>query len=360
MCRDTECVRARTHSPALARRVLCLYLMSDQPPQLGMYRVSHVIGEGGMARVFMGHHVALGRPVAIKALREPFSSHPHANEIFLREARLACSVRHPNLVEIYDFGADADGRCYCVMELLEGQSLSSRLHASPLPMSRCLTIGLEIARALAAVHAAGIVHRDVKPANVFLARGDGGEIAKLIDFGVAKPVAEPAPGLIPDHVLVGSPDYMAPEQVAGDPVDHRTDVYAFGVLLHEMVLGAPPFNGHSLRTLLVQIVSEDVGPLPRWLPDGLGELMMDCLRKDPADRPASMDVVHARLAAVTAQYRRGSAAIDWALDEAEDDSLDALDAVDDDDSGDDYAVYEVRSSYEVYDGGLASSQRCAV
>jgi serine/threonine protein kinase len=321
-----------------------------------MYSVSHIIGEGGMARVFLGEHVALKRPVAIKALREPFSSHPLANEIFLREARLACSVRHPNLVEIYDFGADADGRCYCVMELLEGETLSSRLKAAPLPMSRCLAIGLEVARALAAVHAAGIVHRDVKPANVFLARGDGGETARLIDFGVAKPLAEVAPGLIPDHVLVGSPDYMAPEQVSGDPVDHRTDVYAFGVLLYEMMLGAPPFNGHSLRTLLVQIVLEEIGPLPRWLPDGLGALLIDCLRKDPSDRPASMDVVHARLAAAAARYRRGSAAIDWALEEAEDEHVGASD---DESLADDYAIYEVHPGYEVYDGGLAGAQRCA-
>ena len=208
------------------------------PAQLGPYRVLALLGEGGMARVYLAEHTVMGRRVAIKRLLPALARHPEAHALFLREARIAGSVRHPNLVDVYDFGLALDGSPYYVMELATGETLARRLARGPLLLSQCLDTGVVLADAVAAVHAAGYVHRDIKAENVVLARHERRLVPKLIDFGIAHrldpTVADPgapAPG------VCGTPRTMAPEQVALDPIDERTDVYALGATLFELLAG---------------------------------------------------------------------------------------------------------------------------
>ena len=275
------------------------------PAQLGPYRVLALLGEGGMARVYLAEHTVMGRRVAIKRLLPALARHPEAHALFLREARIAGSVRHPNLVDVYDFGLALDGSPYYVMELATGETLARRLARGPLLLSQCLDTGVVLADAVAAVHAAGYVHRDIKAENVVLARHERRLVPKLIDFGIAHrldpTVADPgapAPG------VCGTPRTMAPEQVALDPIDERTDVWALGVLLYEMISARLPFAaGASMRDELLAIVTEPPRPLPAGVDPALAEIIDACLRKEPGERPASAGALADRLRAAQASHR---------------------------------------------------------
>jgi eukaryotic-like serine/threonine-protein kinase len=230
--------------------------------QIGPYRIVRKLGEGGMGVVFVAQDERLHREVAIKTIRDAGDS--SARERFFREARAAASLNHPNVCQLFDIG-DFDGKPFLVMELLEGEPLSKRMESGALPLDEALRIALSIVTALDALHARGFIHRDLKPSNVFLTPHG----VKLLDFGLARessPIAvspdattmNPAmsPVITATGVIVGTPRYMAPEQLMAGPADARSDVFAAGVLLYEMVSGRPPFESDHAMKLFHAIVYE--------------------------------------------------------------------------------------------------------
>jgi len=256
----------------------------------GRYRLLRRLGTGGMGSVWLCEHVALGRRYAIKVLHADRASDPELVERFLQEARAASRISQENVVDVIDFGEDC-GEPYYVMEALEGRSLAQVLREDgPLPVGRALALLEQVCRALAAAHVRGVVHRDVKPDNVLVERlPDGSERAKLIDFGISH-----VPGgdrLTRDGEVVGTPEYMSPEQAAGDEVTALTDVYAAGVLAFELLTGCLPLVGPSaIATLVAHQTQLPVPPGTRR--PGLGpevdRLVLRALAKRPADRYSSM------------------------------------------------------------------------
>ena len=228
----------------------------SRPEQIGAFRVIGWLGEGGMGLVYDAIDTRLGRPVAVKTIRQENIDSARARDRLRQEARLAATVNHPNICQIYEIG-EADGQLFLVMERLDGESLAVRLERGPLPLSDAVRIGLEVLNGLEALHLRGIVHRDLKPANVFLTRYG----VKLLDFGVARPVndddAETRLALTVPGTIVGTPKYMAPEQVQGRLVDARTDLFATGAILYEMLAGRAPFEGTSLVALADKILRSD-------------------------------------------------------------------------------------------------------
>jgi eukaryotic-like serine/threonine-protein kinase len=261
---------------------------------VGNYQIEEKLAEGGMGAVYRATHQLLGRPAAVKVLLPQLSSNHELVTRFFNEARAATAIRHPGIVEIYDFGYTEAGAAYLVMELLEGEVLSRRLHRGRLDEATALTFTRGIASALAAAHAKGIVHRDLKPDNVFLVPDPdmpAGVRPKLLDFGVAK-VAEAARSNEMTKTrtgsLLGTPTYMSPEQCRGSSeVDHRTDLYALGCILYEMVTGQPPFSGEGVGEVIGK--HQFVAPTPpsQVVPSvskNVESLVMSLLAKAPADR----------------------------------------------------------------------------
>jgi len=264
----------------------------------GRYRVLEKLGSGGMADVYLAEQTSLGRKVALKVLRRNVATSPGMVERFRREALLLSTVDHPNVVRVLDFEAGDDGTAL-VLEYVEGQRLDALVESGPVPLSRAIYLLRQLARGLAAIHALGIVHRDLKPENVVLTRGpEGVEIARLLDFGVARllePVDSPADGrgfVTQSGVGTGTPAYISPEQVRGLPPDPRSDVYAFGVTAYLVLTGRLPFPGPRLEDYLKQHTEESPATLSTWAPDVAGaepklaELVVRCLAKEPKDRPA--------------------------------------------------------------------------
>lgn len=235
----------------------------------GRYRVSRILGEGGMGIVYEAFHQRLDRKVAIKVLREDFSSRADVVERFRREAKSASRIGHPNIVDVIDFGDTPLGSSYFVMELLEGEDLADLLSREVrLSPSRAVSIAYQCCRALASAHEKGIVHRDLKPENVFLLeRGGFPDFVKLVDFGVAKMTeldhTEGAAGrkLTRTGMIFGTPEYMSPEQANGQPLDHRVDIYALGIILFETLTGSVPFEGESFMAVLSKHAVHPVPPL---------------------------------------------------------------------------------------------------
>jgi serine/threonine-protein kinase len=230
---------------------------------LGKYRLERMLGEGGMGSVWAAHHVPLDTAVAIKLIRSDTNRQELAPRL-MQEARAAAKLGHPAIVRVFDVGQTAEGEPFIVMELLEGESLNQRLERehrlSAVEAARLL---LPIADALRAAHAKGIVHRDIKPDNVFLVTDETGVQPKLVDFGIAKLAAREFDSqLTQQGVIVGSPDYMAPEQARGEEdIDRRADIWAFCVLLYETVSGQPPFDGPNYNALLHAILEATPEPL---------------------------------------------------------------------------------------------------
>jgi eukaryotic-like serine/threonine-protein kinase len=263
---------------------------------VGSYRITGRIGEGGMGAVYVAEHSLLGRTAAIKVLHPELSHQPDIVERFFNEARAASAIRHPGIVEIFDFGYAKDDSAYIVMEHLAGESLRDRLDAYvTLDPERAASIGRQIASALQAAHDQGIIHRDLKPDNIFLVPDQevaGGERAKILDFGIAKLAAGKGNSFrTQTGQLFGTPAYMAPEQCRGaGRVDHRADLYAVGCILYEMVCGRPPFIGEGGgEVLAAQIYEEPHSPreLAPQLPEALEAVIMRLLEKDPGARLAS-------------------------------------------------------------------------
>ena len=265
----------------------------------GRYQIEHEIGRGGMALVYVARDLKHARAVAVKVIRPDLAASLGRTR-FLREIEIAASLRHPNIVPLYDSG-DADGMLYFVMPFEEGPSLRTRLdQGGPLPVSQCLNVLRDIARALAYAHEHGVVHRDVKPDNVMMSGG----AAVVTDFGIAKAVHAaqsdaPTGTLTKPGAGIGTPAYMAPEQAVGDPAtDHRADIYSFGCLAYELFAGHPPF--HDLPTH--EIIAAHVGTKPVPLssesaavPESIAGLVARCLEKSPAARPQSAQELLAEL-----------------------------------------------------------------
>ena len=234
------------------------------------YRLLRRVGVGGMGEVYEAAHVRLPGRFAVKILLPDLLTNPEAYARFCREAEIMLELRHPNIVQIFDFNTTPEGRPYFVMELLEGRDLESRLsEPERLSLPAVVRIVESVASALAAAHGHGVVHRDLKPANIFLATVDGqsDEIVKVLDFGISQVRAADRRLSLANHVL-GTPPYMAPEQVRGDTetVDGRADQFALGAIAYRMLTGRDGFSGPDTPALLYQIVHEAPPPLTNFLP----------------------------------------------------------------------------------------------
>lgn len=255
--------------------------------QVGPYRLQQRLGRGGMGVVYRAVDERDGRALAIKFLHASMREDAESRASFLREARAARGLAHPNIVAVHEVG-EAFGRPYIVMELVEGLPLSRMLERSgALPLGRALRIGLQLAEALAYAHERGVVHRDIKPGNILLLRD--GHTIKVSDFGIADfdgaPQEEPG-----NAVLLGTPQYMSPEQTRGEAVDGRSDLFSAGVVLYQMLGGERPFRGEDLLTLAHRIATEPAPPLQQLRPElplSVQRLVERCLAKQPAQRFAS-------------------------------------------------------------------------
>src|SRR5579862_4147138 len=275
--------------------------------KLGPYEIGAPLGAGGMGEVYRARDTRLGRDVAIKILPQKFSDRPELRERFEREARTISALNHARICTIYDVGHQDDVQ-FLVMEFLQGETLAERIQKGPLPLRETLRIGMEVCEALDAAHRAGIVHRDLKPANVMLTASG----AKLMDFGLAKASAASASGnttattnapllsaaetisgpsplspLTSAGQVVGTIQYMSPEQIEGKEADARSDIFALGAVLYEMATGKRPFNGKSQISLATAILEKDPEPirtLQPTLPVSLDRVISTCLQKHPDDR----------------------------------------------------------------------------
>ena len=262
--------------------------------RVGTYEVVALLGKGGMAEVYRARDTRLGRDVAIKVMSEALGGDASLLERFEREAKLAASLNHPNVIALYDVGFQ-DGKPYFVTEVLEGETLRERLAKGPVPLSKALEWAAQMAQGLAAAHARGIVHRDLKPENVFLTRD--GQV-KLLDFGIAKLVEanrDAAPHGLLDRtaassgstgtgMVLGTPGYMSPEQVRGDTVDARTDFFSLGAVLYELLAGHRAFPAGSVVESGYAILRNEPEPLPATIPSSVTQVVARCLEKDPGRR----------------------------------------------------------------------------
>jgi tRNA A-37 threonylcarbamoyl transferase component Bud32 len=260
---------------------------------VGEFCVERLIGRGSFGRVYRATHPVIHKLVAIKVLAHKYSTEPEMVNRFVTEARAVNQIRHRNIIDIFSFGTLPDGRAYYVMELLEGRTLHARLKADGrIALADALPILRDVARALDAAHAKGIAHRDLKPDNVFLVDDGEGALAKLLDFGIAKLLlSETSPHKTVTGIAVGTAFYMSPEQCRGKGVDHRTDIYAFGVVAYQMLTGVVPFEGSDQVSVLAQQVHAEPAPpssrvpeLPRAVDAAIARLM----RKDPKKRPPNL------------------------------------------------------------------------
>lgn len=263
----------------------------------GRYRLEARLASGGMGEVFRATHVELKRPLALKVMRRELSGDPEFVERFRREAITASRLGHPHIVDIIDSGSE-DGQFYFVMEFLDGKPLSSLIDRGPVALPLALDIVTQIAQALEVAHRAGVVHRDLKPDNVIVLERAGAPFVKLVDFGVAKVVTPLDGKLTSTGVIVGTPQYIAPEQAAGLPVDARADVYTLGLILFELLTGKPPLVGETPALVMNAHISQAAPPLPATFPAPLRTLVARMLAKSPGDRPQSMTEVLRELSRV--------------------------------------------------------------
>ncbi len=275
--------------------------------KLGPYEIQEHVGEGGMGEVYRAHDARLNRSVAIKILPASMTDDPARMHRFEQEARTVAALNHPNILSVYDVGVQ-DGTPFLVMELLEGETLRERLDRGPLGVRKSVEIGLQVAHGLSAAHERGIVHRDLKPENIFITR-DGH--TKLLDFGLAKATAVAAKAKSSGHMsdftmqtaqtvqtmetepgtVMGTAPYMAPEQVRGEPVDHRADIFSFGAVLYEMLSGKRAFAGDSAVEIMTAILKSEPPEFDleqMKVPPALDRIVRHCLEKNPADRFQSM------------------------------------------------------------------------
>jgi hypothetical protein len=257
------------------------------------YRVLRVLGEGGMGIVYEVEHVTLQRHFALKALRRDLGRMEDLSARFIQEAKAAAAVTHPNIVQIADFGHLPMGEAYFVMELLDGVPLSNVLREyGRIPPQRTIPVVRQVGEALGAAHAVGVIHRDLKPDNIQVCESVGGrQVVKVLDFGLAKVAG--ASKLTRAGVVFGTPHYMSPEQAAGDPLDHRSDIYSLGVVMYEMLSGRVPFESDTFMGVLTKHMYALPKPLSEVMETsvdmgGLDDIVLRCLQKKPEGRFATM------------------------------------------------------------------------
>ncbi len=306
---------------------------------VGNYRLDRILGRGGMGTVYSGEHVYIKKPVAVKVLHPQFARYTEAVNRFLREARAASSINHPNIVDVTDFGLLGDGLVYFVMEYLDGKSLEDIIEREgAVELHRALNIANQMALALEAAHKMGVIHRDLKPDNVMLLarpgrrdlvriahedhlsdamvteREESWDFVKLLDFGIAKV-------LIPDELtaetvqgaVFGTPEYMSPESARGEDVDHRADIYSLGIILFDMLTGRPPFEAQAANEVL-QMQIHRPPPSPREfaphreITESAELVILKAMQKDPAKRYQSMGELRTDLQGAygTVSYRRNA------------------------------------------------------
>ena len=288
--------------------------------RLGAYEIVALLGAGGMGEVYRARDTRLGREVAIKVIPATFSADTDRLQRFEQEARAAAALNHPNILAVHDVGtydpSTGSGQAvpYIVSELLDGETLRERLNSGPLPVRKTIDLGIQIAHALAAAHEKGIVHRDLKPENIFVNK-DGR--AKVLDFGLAKltqsdsPIVAgtnvpttPAGNLTHAGTMLGTIGYMAPEQVRGQAVDHRADIFSLGAILYEMLSGTRAFHGTTSIDTVSAILKEDPPDLPiaeRQIPPALARIIDRCLEKNAAARFGTADDLAFALDALSTQ-----------------------------------------------------------
>jgi serine/threonine protein kinase len=273
----------------------------------GGYRLTRLVGEGGMGAVYEGTQIRLNRRVAVKVMARDLAGNPEALARFRREVHITTRLAHPHIVQVLDVGSTEDGLPFLVMEFLEGEDLERRLkRVRWLPLPRVVHVVDQVASALAATHRKGIVHRDLKPANVFLLEAEGvADFVKVVDFGISKTQGVAGAALTRASVMMGTPRYMAPEQVTGKPskVDQRADQWALACIAWEALVGRGPFAGKDVAALLYQVVHGEPPALAEHAPDlpaGIEEVLRRALAKRPGDRFATMGAF-ARAFAVAAQ-----------------------------------------------------------
>src|SRR6266700_5466909 len=262
--------------------------------KLGPYEIQSALGAGGMGEVYRARDTRLERTVAIKILPQHLSDSAEAKQRFEREARAVSSLSHPNICHLYDVGQQ-DGISYLVMEYLEGETLADRLRKGPLPLEQVLRVGAEICEGLEKAHRSGVVHRDLKPSNIMLTKSG----AKLMDFGLAKAASTVITGsssqslvtmsrpLTTEGTIVGTFQYMSPEQIEGKEADARSDIFALGAVLYEMVTGKRAFDGKTMASTIAAILAAEPKPISAVQPMSpplLDHTVKTCLAKDPDDR----------------------------------------------------------------------------
>lgn len=273
----------------------------------GRYEIVRLVGAGGMGSLYAGQHVDIKRKVAVKVLHRDFQC---SEEVFLRfkqEATLAATLQHQNICSVYDFGRTDDGTPYLVMDLLEGKTLSAVLESERrLTPRRAVRIIAHICEALSHAHSKGVVHRDLKPSNIMIEGEDTKEASKLVDFGIAKSLAEDALRLTATQETIGSPYYMSPEQCQALPIDHRTDIYSLGCVLYECLAGKTPFKASTaLQTMYSHVHTEPESfklvVSDEEIPEALEEVVFKAMAKNPNDRfQSAEDFKQAAFAAVGA------------------------------------------------------------
>ncbi len=265
------------------------------------YEIRMALGQGGMGTVYRGWQISVDREVAIKVIHPKLASDRLAVKRFLREARLSSRLSQPNVVNVYDFGQTDDGILYIVMELLRGHTLAHELESQqPLALKRSVTIALQLCDALDAAHRQGIIHRDLKPGNiVILDDPPGRDLIKVLDFGLAKTlIADTSSIMTQTNAILGTPLYMAPEQIESKPSDQRADLYALGCMLYQMVTGLPPFTSDNVAQLLARHLNDEPDALPIGVPPLLATTIARLMEKDPAKRTASAAAVRSTLQTV--------------------------------------------------------------
>jgi serine/threonine-protein kinase len=262
--------------------------------QIGKYRVVRIVGEGGMGRVYEATDPVIHRRVAIKTISQGVVQDPDTRARFLREAQAAGQLSHPNLITIFDVGEEG-GSPFIVMEYLEGEELSRVIAKHTLSLDAKLRLMIEVCQGLAYAHSKGLVHRDIKPANIFVTTA---QQVKILDFGLARGTVSE---ITQTGHVVGTPSYMSPEQVRGDAVDHRADIFSVGVVLYELLSGQKAFKGDSVAATIFQVLERQPDPLERLdphLPPGLSRVVERALAKDPNARYQRIDEMLAELMAI--------------------------------------------------------------
>jgi serine/threonine-protein kinase len=262
---------------------------------LDRYRVIRGVGRGGFGTVYLAEDQAIGEEIILKVLNPQFSADENVERRFVQELKLTRKITHKNVIRIFDF-MDLGGAHAVSMEYFPGRDLGKVLaEDAPLPASRSLGILAQVCEGLAAAHAVGVIHRDIKPANILIGRGDE---TRVVDFGLASAGQQSGSRLTKSGLLIGTPEYMAPEQISSEAVDHRSDLYSVGVLMYEMLTGVKPFTAETpVKVLFLHLEGEAVpaAQLAPRLPKSLLDLVMSTMARNREDRPATAQELHDRI-----------------------------------------------------------------